>query len=210
MTVRLSFRNLAIGIASVAIGALASVGTILAFSHPAPLTLYQLTGPLNSGATSIPTAIPGVPALPSLLMTRSTQKPWEIIGGALLQTGFVNASIPALERAIADSPDDMMLHVALGEALVFANDGRITRRAKAEFDIALRADRNDLIARFYLAHWLMQTGKPKPALVKWVGLMRTVGEDKIWYDKLWAVLPDAAEQLGISKLALQALCSAGM
>ncbi|WP_210269791.1 tetratricopeptide repeat protein [Hyphomicrobium methylovorum] len=210
MKARLSVRQLVIGMMSIGIGAAASVVLIPAITHPAPLTVYQLTGPLNSGATTLPTAIKGIPALPSLLVEKNARTQWEIIGGTLLQTGFANASISALERAIANDPENIMLHVALGEAIVIANGGWVNARAKAEFDIALRADPNDLIARFYLAHWLMQSGKPKPALVKWVGLMRTVGTDEVWYDKLWEAMPGAAEQLGISKLALQALCSAGM
>ena len=86
-----------------------------------------------------------------------------------------------------------MLHVALGEALTIANGGRISDRATAEFDVALRADPNDMIARFYgllaAPEW-----QAKPALVKWVGLMRTVGADKIWYDRLWAAMPLAAKR----------------
>jgi hypothetical protein len=41
-------------------------------------------------------------------------------------------------------------------------------------------------------------------------LMRTVGDDKVWYDRLWDVMPQAADQVGISKLALKALCTASM
>jgi cytochrome c-type biogenesis protein CcmH/NrfG len=97
--------------------------------------------------------------------------------------------------------DNRMLHVALGEALTIANGGRISDRAKAEFDVALRADPNDLIARFYMAYCLLQNDKPKPALVKWVGLMRTVGADKIWYDRLWTAMPLAAEKVGVDRLS---------
>jgi hypothetical protein len=57
---------------------------------------------------------------------------------------------------------------------------------------------------------LLQNGKAKPALVKWVGLMRTVGSDQMWNDRLWMVMPTAAQEVGINQLTLQALCTAGM
>ena len=61
-----------------------------------------------------------------------------------------------------------------------------------------------------MAHWMLQNGKPKPALVKLVGLMRTVGNDPLWYKRLWQIMPEAAQQVGVSRRALEALCVAGM
>jgi cytochrome c-type biogenesis protein CcmH/NrfG len=157
-----------------------------------------------------PVALEGVSGLPRLLSKDGKRQRWAIIGGALLQVGFVKASIPALKRAVAADKANMTLHVALGEALALSNNGWITDSAKAQFDIAIRADPNDLIARFYMAHWLLQTGRAKLALVKWVGLMRTVGDDKIWYARLWDVMPQAADEVGVSRLALKLLCAASM
>ncbi len=128
----------------------------------------------------------------------------------MLQVGLFNQSISAIERAIALDANDAALHVALGEAMALANNGQISDVAKANFEIGLQADPNNLIARFYMGHWLLQNNKPKQALVKWVGLMRTVGADPVWYQRLWTVMPDAAKEVGISELALQALCTAGM
>lgn len=180
------------------------------FLHLPPLTTHRLVVPLNSAATTAPVALPSLSGLPNLLSGANEGERWAIVGGALLQMGLSQLSIPAIERAIANDGGNRTLHVALGEALVLANGGRIIDRAKTEFDLALRADPNDLIARFYMGHWLLQNGKAKPALVKWVGLMRTVGSDQVWYDHLWAAMPVAAEQAGVSPLALQALCNAGM
>lgn len=207
---RLLFRRLPILLTFVGLGAALSMTAIIALTRMTPLTLHQLTGPLNSAVTVTPVALEGVSSLPKLLSPKVEGRRWAILGGALLEAGFIKASIPVLERAVAANPDNTMLHVALGEALALSNNGWITQTAKAEFDVAIKADPNDLIARFYMAHWLLQSGKAKLALVKWVGLMRTVGDDKIWYDRLWAVMPQAAEQVGVSKLALKALCTASM
>lgn len=207
---RLLFRRLPILLTFVGLGAALSMTAIIALTRMTPLTLHQLTGPLNSAVTVTPVALEGVSSLPKLLSPEVEGQRWAILGGALLEAGFIKASIPVLERAVAANPDNTMLHVALGEALALSNNGWITQTAKAEFDVAIKADPNDLIARFYMAHWLLQSGKAKLALVKWVGLMRTVGDDKIWYDRLWAVMPQAAEQVGVSKLALKALCTASM
>jgi predicted Zn-dependent protease len=207
---RLFYRCLPVLLAFVGLGAALSITIIIVATRSTPLTLHQVTAPLNSAVTVTPTALEGVSGLPKLLSKDAEGQRWAIIGGALLEAGFVKASIPALKRAVALDNENAMLHVALGEALALSNNGWITESAKAEFDFAIKADPNDLIARFYMAHWLLQTGKAKLALVKWVGLMRTVGDDKVWYDRLWDVMPQAADQVGISKLALKALCTASM
>jgi hypothetical protein len=205
-----SYKNLLLAIISLVAGAFTGTIAVLVFAHSPPLTTHRLVVPLNSGVATVPVALKGVSELPKLLSRDSAQQHWAIVGGALLQMGFSRLSIPALERAIANDEDNRMLHVALGEALTIVNGGRISDRAKVEFDVALRGDPNDLIARFYMAYWLLQNGKPKPALVKWVGLMRTVGRDQIWYDRLWAAMPLAAEKVGVDRLTLEALCVAGM
>lgn len=210
MNWRLFSQRLSFLLAFVISGVTLSVAVIIALTRSTPLTLHQLTGPLNSAATVVPVALDGVSGLPLLLSKDGEGQRWAILGGALLQLGLVKASIPALELAVAGDRSNTMLHVALGEALALSNNGWITEPAKAEFDIAIKADPNDLIARFYMAHWLLQTGKAKLALVKWVGLMRTVGNDKIWYDRLWDVMPQAADRIGVSRLALKALCTASM
>jgi predicted Zn-dependent protease len=207
---RLFYRRLPVLLAFVGLGAALSITIIIVATRSTPLTLHQVTAPLNSAVTVTPIALEGVSGLPKLLSKDAEGQRWAIIGGALLEAGFVKASIPALKRAVAIDTENAMLHVALGEALALSNNGWITESAKAEFDFAIKADPNDLIARFYMAHWLLQTGKAKLALVKWVGLMRTVGDDKVWYDRLWDVMPQAADQVGISKLALKALCTASM
>ena len=175
MSLPSSYKNALLYVVCVVAGAAVSTGAVLAFTHSPPLTTHRLVVPLNSTATTAPVALKGVRELPELLSSDNAHQQWAIVGGALLQAGLSRLSIPALQRAIAKDQDNSVLHVALGEALTMANGGRITEDAKAEFELALHADRNDLIARFYMAHWLLQNGKPKPALVKWVGLMRTIG-----------------------------------
>jgi hypothetical protein len=192
----------------VAVGAGAAAA--LVFAQVSPLSTHRLVVPLNSGAATAPVALKGLSDLPSLVTGDGERQTWAILGGTLLQIGLSRLSAGALERAIANDQHNRVLHVALGEALTLAEGGLITNRAKAEFEVALNADPNDLVARFYMAYWLLQNGKAKPALVKWVGLMRTVGADRVWYGRLWAAMPSAAEQVGVSEVALQALCVAGM
>jgi hypothetical protein len=181
-----------------------------AIIHVSPLTTHALQAPLNSTVTVAPTPLGGITELPKLLRGDSGQRRWAIFGGSLLQVGLSTLSVPALERAVAADPTNLTLHSALGEALVLSNDGEVTRDAKRQFDTVLAADPNDLVARFFMAHWSLQNSQPKLALVKWVGLMRTVGTDSLWYDKLWRAMPKAAARVGVSPLALRALCVAGM
>ena len=178
--------------------------------HVDALATHPVIVPLNSGVAIPPNALGRMSDLPPLLLGMRRDRRWAVIGGALLQAGLFRLSISAIERAILLDRDNVTLHVALGEAMALAENDQISSVAKAEFEIGLRADPNNLIARFYMAHWLLQNGKPKEALVKWVGLMRTVGADPVWYVRLWTVLPYAAKEVGVSELALQALCTAGM
>lgn len=197
-------------IVSSVIGAAVGIAVAIWFTHLSPLTTHRVTVSLNSAATTPPVPLEGLSDLPKLVTAKDAGQPWAIAGGALLQVGLARFSVPMLERAIKNDPDNSVLHVALGEALALADKGLISDRAKAEFEFALRNDPNDLIARFYMGLWLLQNGKAKPALVKWVGLMRTVGSDQTWNDRLWMVMPTAAQEVGINELTLQALCTAGM
>ena len=197
-------------IASSVVGVAVGIAVAIWFTHLSPLTTHRVTVSLNSAATTPPVPLEGLSDLPKLVTAKDAGQPWAIAGGALLQVGLARFSVPMLERAIKNDPDNSVLHVALGEALALADKGLISDRAKAEFEFALQNDPNDLIARFYMGLWLLQNGKAKPALVKWVCLMRTVGSDQTWNDRLWMVMPTAAQEVGINELTLQALCTAGM
>ncbi|HET6606211.1 MAG TPA: hypothetical protein VFG62_06060 [Rhodopila sp.] len=179
-------------------------------SYVPPLTPHVLRTQPNSAVTAAPTPLPGLTALPTLLDANAAGRRWEIVGGSMLQLGLNGIGVSALRQAVANNPDNLLLRTALGEALVLEQHGQVTAEAKAYFDATLAADPNDLVARFYMGLWLLQNGRPKPALVKWVGLMRTVGNDTLWYNRLWDVMPAAAEEADVSPLALKALCVAGM
>ena len=196
---------LAAAVAGISVGAVAAV----ALTRLPPLTTHRITTELNSAATTAPKPIANLPDIPDLLTFKAPQ-PWAVVGGSLLQSGLPGLAVPAFERAIAKDQTNISLRVALGEALALSQNGEISERARIEFESALQSDPNDLVARFYMARWMLQNGRAKPALVKFVGLMRTVGNDPLWYERLWQIMPEAAEQVGISRLTLEALCVAGM
>jgi hypothetical protein len=175
-----------------------------------PLTPHVFRTKPNSAVTVAPIPLAGLTALPTLLDAGVAGRRWEIVGGSMLQLGLNGLGVSALRQAVADNPGNMLLRTALGEALVLKQSGQVTAEAKGYFDTVLAANPNDLVARFYFGLWLLQSDKPKPALVKWVGLMRTVGNDTLWYKRLWDVMPVAAVKVGVSPLALKALCVAGM
>lgn len=196
---------LAASVTGISIGAIAAI----ALTRLPPLTTHRITAPLNSAATVIPEPIGSLSDLPKLLISKPSRQ-WGILGGALLQSGLPSLAVPVLEQAVDDDRANTSLRAALGEALALSERGKISDRARIEFEDVLQANPNDLVARFYMAHWMLQNGKPKPALVKLVGLMRTVGNDPLWYKRLWQIMPEAAQQTGVSRLALEALCVAGM
>lgn len=193
---------------SIAIGLLATATA--AWFEVTPLSPHTLQTEVNSGADIVYRPLPGARDLPALLKRPEDGRRQRILAGALMQAGLNGMAVEKLRRAVSAAPSEMALRAALGEALVLSHGGRVTPEAKEQFDLVLAKDPNDLVSRYYMAAWLLQNGKPKPALVKWVGLMRTVGKDGVWYDRLWDVMPDAAEQVGVDRIALKALCTAGM
>jgi len=188
----------------------AALGTTIAWRWITPLAPHALQTEVNSGADIAYRSLPATRDLPILLKKPEEARRQGVLAGTLMQVGLDGMAVSRLKRAVAADPADKALHVALGEALVLSHGGKVVPEAKAEFDLVLAGDPNDLVSRFYMAAWLLQNGKPKPALVKWVGLMRTVGKDDVWNDRLWDAMPEAAEQIGVDRIALKALCTAGM
>lgn len=190
-------------------GGASAIFVTAAFAKVQPLSTHTIIAPLNGAATRLPSALPNLSNV-SAIASDDPALRWSAIGGSLLQARLSSLSTSALQRAVASQNDSLTLHGALGEAIVLSNGGEVVDDARREFEFVLNVDPNDLIARYYMAHWLLQNGKPKPALVKFVGLMRTVGSDPVWNSNLWQVMPQAAEQVGINRLTLEALCTAGM
>jgi hypothetical protein len=151
-------------IASSAAGAAVGIAAAIWLTHLSPLTTHHITVPLNSAATTPPVPLAGVFDLPKLMAAGDVSQRWAIMGGALLQAGLTRLSIPVLKRAIEKDPNNSVLHVALGEALALTNSGLISDRAKAEFEFALGADPNDLVARFYMG----------------IGCCRTASQSRHW------------------------------
>ncbi len=198
-----------LAIFAVAIVLLGTAGALFLL-RVAPLTTHVLNAEINSSATKRPVAVDGFAALPLLLEQPTNGQRAGILGASLLQAGLPGFGVPLLTRAMTDHPQYAPFRLALAEAMILSHRGQVTSAAKALIDDALTDDPNDVIARYYHALWLLQNGRPKQALVLWVGLMRTVGSDPLWYARLWDVMPEAAEQTNVSPLALQALCVAGM
>lgn len=193
----------------VSTGGASAIYLAATFAKVHPLSTHSIVAPLNGAATQLPSALPNVFDMAAIISGDAAVR-WSALGGSLLRAGLSSLSASALQRAVAGENGSLTLHGALGEAIVLSRGGEVVDDAKREFEFVLGSDPNDLLARYYMAQWLLQNGKPKPALVKLVGLMRTVGSDPVWNSNLWQVMPLAAEQVGVSRLALEALCTAGM
>jgi hypothetical protein len=198
-----------VSVMGVGSGCASAIFVTAALAKVQPLSPHTIVAPLNGAATRLPSALPSFFNV-STIASYDPAVRWSAIGGSLLQARLNSLSVSALRRAVASQRDSLTLRGALGEAIVLSSGGEVVDAARREFEFVLSIDPNDLIARYYMAHWLLQNGKPKPALVKFVGLMRTVGSDPVWSSNLWQVMPQVAEQVGINRLTLEALCVAGM
>ena len=133
----------------------------------------DLTGPGAEAllaAPAVPAGMPGTPQeMVARLATRLQDNPddpdgWAMLGRSLMTLGEPAAAAEALAQAAARAPDLPGVHLALGEARLFAAQGAITEGVRTAFEAALAQDPQDLRARFVLAEARYQDGDLSGAL----------------------------------------------
>src|SRR6185295_999611 len=72
------------------------------------------------------------------------------------------------------------LETAFGEALTRANDGVVTKEARAAFEQGFRLDPKAVGPRFFLALSLTQEGRKDEAITAWHQLLQGAPEDAGW------------------------------
>ena len=117
---------------------------------------------------------------------------------ALASTGlYLVMGRPDLAEGVrTQAPPPEYLSVR-GEALVQAANGKVTPKALAAFDAALRADPSDPRARFYLALAQDQAGDHEGAMEAWIALVNDAPPGASWAPDVRAAVERRAAERGI-------------
>ncbi|HJO74754.1 MAG TPA: tetratricopeptide repeat protein, partial [Rhodospirillales bacterium] len=124
-------------------------------------------------------------------------KGWLLLGRTYLTISEFDDALEAFRRAteLSDRRPDIVASYA--EAMVVAEDGRITARAKKLFTDILATDPFDPKARYYLGLEQAQTGNISGALQTWTDLIQLSPADAPWLETINQKIAVAAKELGI-------------
>ncbi len=124
-------------------------------------------------------------------------KGWLLLGRTYLTISEFDDALEAFRRAteLSDRRPDIVASYA--EAMVVAEDGRITATAKKLFTDILATDPFDPKARYYLGLEQAQTGNISGALQTWTDLIQLSPADAPWLETINQKIAVAAKELGI-------------
>lgn len=103
---------------------------------------------------------------------------WEVLAPVYLSLGRYDDAVKAWRNAIRLNGSTAVREAEYGQALVAAANGTVTAEAKAVFEKALSLDKDDVMARFFMAMAADQEGRPADA-------------DKMWGDMIASAPPGA-------------------
>lgn len=113
-----------------------------------------------------------------------TASGFKVLGDLLAEQRHYDRAVEAYRRAVALGEDEAEIWSSLGESIAMINDGAIMPDARADFLRALKLDRQDPRARFYLGLAEAQIGDNRKAVAIWRDLERDSGADAPWLTML--------------------------
>jgi cytochrome c-type biogenesis protein CcmH len=105
---------------------------------------------------------------------------YEVLAPVYLRLGRVNDAVHARRKILALAGENAARQADLGEALVAAANGIVTKDAKTALDRALELDPKEMKARFYTAVAAQQDGKPDEAARIWRKMLAEAPADAPW------------------------------
>ena len=105
---------------------------------------------------------------------------WELLGPVYMRLGRPDDAARSFANAIRTLGDSADREQALGEALLGANDGQVTDKARQAFEAALRLDPKAPAPRFYLGLAAEQVGDKARAANMWAQLLADSPADAPW------------------------------
>lgn len=111
-------------------------------------------------------------------------------------------ALAAFDRALRLGPVPAEVWSELGETQVMLGGGQINAQAQAAFRNALRADRQDPRARYYLGLAAVQAGEPLTGLAIWRDLSASSPPEAPWMPMLRQRMAQVAQGEGVMPIAV--------
>lgn len=105
---------------------------------------------------------------------------YEVLAPVYLRLGRFADAVNARRKVIALAGDTAERQSDLGEALTAASNGIVTEEAKNAFEVAVKLDKNELKARFFLGLAAEQDGDRTKAASIWRGMLEGAPADAPW------------------------------
>jgi len=102
---------------------------------------------------------------------------WVVLGQSYMALRRYREASVAFENAIGLIGEEAVLFTSLGQAYLFAEQGRMTPIAREAFARALDIDPDNLRARFFLAEAVYQSGEVTTAISQWRTMLETLSLD---------------------------------
>jgi cytochrome c-type biogenesis protein CcmH len=107
---------------------------------------------------------------------------WEVVAPVYLRLGRFDDAIKARRAALALGGETSERLSGLGEALVAADDGKVTDEAKSVFERAVALDAENIKARYFIGVAAEQAGRPDDAAKLWRAMLAGAPADAPWAD----------------------------
>ncbi len=168
--------------------------------RPSPSPVAATAQEPTQNAAGAPAASE-VDAMIGKLAKRLEQNPndadgWRMLGWSYFNTQRYEESAAAYGKAMAIDPTNLDYKAGHAEALVQAAQGMVTPRAQELFAEVLKADPEELRARFYTALAREQAGDFSTALDGWLSLLAEAPADAGWVPDVKNRIADLAKKTG--------------
>lgn len=122
---------------------------------------------------------------------------WEVIAPVYLRTGKPQDAARAFANIVRISGPNPERLTAMGEALTFANEGRVSPEASAAFARAVELDPQFAQARFYLGLAAEQSGDKDKARDIWTRLVADAPPGASWIEPVRARIAALGPQISV-------------
>jgi cytochrome c-type biogenesis protein CcmH len=122
---------------------------------------------------------------------------WNMLGWSYFETGRYADAAKAYRQAATLAPTNAVYWSALGEALVLAGPGGVTRGAEDAFNKAIENDPKDHRARYFIGVKKDLAGDHKGAVEDWIAVLKDTPPGAPWEQPVRELLHKVATTNGI-------------
>ena len=122
---------------------------------------------------------------------------WRILGWSYASQGRFKEATAAYDEAIKRQPDNGDLYASRGEILVRAGNGLVSPEAVTAFEEAVKRDKENVRARYFLGLGKEQAGDSKAALNDWIALLQSAAPGEPWARDLTERVEQLAAELKV-------------